>query len=225
MTATARIWFQVVTGAIFLVIALFVPAGRLDYWQGWVYLGLSLVVLLVSTYVLRDDPGLIAERLYPGKGMKAWDKVYFAVSSPLYVVAIFLAGLDAGRGHWTGELPAGVYAFGILIFVLGQALFLWAKRRNSYFSSVVRIQMDRGQKVCRAGPYRYVRHPGYLAGILFGLATPLVLGSAWALIPQALAALLLVGRTALEDRTLKEELPGYEEYARSVTCLLVPRVW
>ena len=225
MTRTSRTWFQVVVGLGFLVTALFLPAGRLDYWQGWIYLGLSLAVLLVTGYVLRDNPGLIAERLYPGRGMKAWDKVYFGLSAPLYFGALFLAGLDAGRGHWTGKFPSGLYAVGILLFLLGQFLFLWAKKANSYFSSVVRIQADRGQTVCRAGPYRYVRHPGYLAGILFGLATPLILGSAWALVPQSLAALLLVGRTALEDSTLKKELPGYREYARAVPCRLVPRVW
>jgi protein-S-isoprenylcysteine O-methyltransferase Ste14 len=97
--------------------------------------------------------------------------------------------------------------------------------RFHFFSSVVRIQLDRGQTVCTDGPYRYVRHPGYVGGILFGLATPLILGSLWALIPQGLAALLLVWRTAREDRTLQAELPGYEQFMQQTRYRLLPNIW
>jgi protein-S-isoprenylcysteine O-methyltransferase Ste14 len=111
------------------------------------------------------------------------------------------------------------------MFLLGQALFLWAKRVNPFFSSVARIQSDRGHSVCREGPYRFCRHPGYLGGLIFGLTTPLVLGSYWALIPQGLAAMLLVGRTFLEDRMLMTDLLWYAEYAEVVRFRLVPGIW
>ena len=98
--------------------------------------------------------------------MKSWDRVYSAVSTPLYFGSLVLAGLDAGRRHWTPRLPLLLYVGIIVLYCLGQSLMLWAKRANNFFSSVVRIQADRGQTVCCEGPYRYVRHPGYLGGLL-----------------------------------------------------------
>ncbi len=104
-------------------------------------------------------------------------------------------------------------------------IFLWARYVNDYFSSVARIQLDRGQTVCKKGPYRFVRHPGYVGGILYGLATPLVLGSIWALIPQTIAVLLLIWRTGKEDQMLRDELSGYLDYCQETTSRLVPSVW
>jgi protein-S-isoprenylcysteine O-methyltransferase Ste14 len=225
MTLRGQMWIRAVVGSLVLVALVFFPAGRFDYWQGWAYIGLSLIVVLLSGWLLRGDPGLIAERLHPGEGMKSWDKVYYAVSTPLNLIAVAVAGFDAGRGAFTGRLPVWVYASGFVIYGLGQSLFLWSKKANPYFSSVVRIQTDRGQTVCCRGPYRFIRHPGYLAGLLFGLATPLLLGSLWALIPQALSAILLLARTVLEDQTLISELPDYPDYARRVTWRLMPGVW
>ena len=217
--------FRTVTGLAAVALFLFIPAGRLDYWQGWVYLALSLAILLVTRSVLRGNPQLMEERMKPGVGMKSWDKWYFATSTPLYFVMLVVAGLDAGRFGWTGPLPAWFYAFGIAVYLLGQAVFLWAKRVNNFFATVVRIQSERGQTVCHEGPYRYLRHPGYLGGILFGLSSPLILGSLWALIPAVLAAALLVIRTTLEDRTLQAELSGYIAYTQEVRYRLLPGVW
>jgi protein-S-isoprenylcysteine O-methyltransferase Ste14 len=225
MKFKAPSWLRYVAGAAFMAGLLFLSSGRLDYWQGWVYLFLNLIIIALTARVLRNDLGLIAERLHPGKGMKWWDKVYHLLSTPLYFAAVIVAGIDAGRRHWSSHPPALVYVFFLAAFLAGQALFMWAKKVNSFFSSVARIQSDRGQTVCREGPYRFCRHPGYLGGLLFGLATPVVLGSYWALIPQALAAVLLVGRTFLEDRMLKKDLLWYSEYAKAVRFRLVPGVW
>jgi len=203
----------------------FGSSGRLDYWQGWLYFGLNAGLLLLSTWIIRSDSGLISERLHPGKGMKWWDKGYFALSTPLYFGAVVVAGLDASRFHWGPHPPAVVYGLALAAFVAGQGLMMWAKKVNPFFSSVARIQADRGQYVCREGPYRICRHPGYLGGLLFGLATPFVLGSYWALIPQGLAAVLLVVRAALEDKMLKKGLLWYSEYAGTVRSLLVPGLW
>jgi protein-S-isoprenylcysteine O-methyltransferase Ste14 len=216
---------RTVAGLAAVALFLFIPAGRLDYWQAWLYLGLSLAVLLVTRWVLRGNPGLIEERMKPGAGMKTWDKWYFALSTPLYLVMLVIAGLDVGRSGWTGPLPAWLYLIAITVFLLGQGIFLWAKRVNNFFAAVVRIQTERGQTVCQEGPYRYLRHPGYLGGLLFGLSSPLVLGSLLAMIPAALAAVLLVIRTVLEDRTLQAELPGYIAYTREVKYRLLPGVW
>ncbi|MBE0711215.1 MAG: isoprenylcysteine carboxylmethyltransferase family protein [Candidatus Aminicenantes bacterium] len=219
------VWTPGILGIVVMASLIFLSSGHLNYWEGWVYFGFNLVVFVVTARVLRNETGLIAERLNPGKGMKVWDKGYFLLSTPLYFAAVILAGIDAGRRHWTHGPPASLYVLAAVVYVGGQALFLWAKKVNPYFSSVARIQIERGQAVVREGPYRFCRHPGYLGGILFGLATPLVLGSYWALVPQGLAAVLLIVRTVLEDRMLKKELLWYTEYTSAVRFRLVPGVW
>jgi len=220
-----KIGIRSILGIAVMAGLIFISSGHLDYWEGWVFFGINLAIFAVTAWVLRNEAGLVAERLNPGKGTKWWDKGYFLLSTPLCFAAVILAGIDAGRWHWTYGPPASLYVLAVVVYVGGQALFLWAKKVNSFFSSVARIQTERGQAVCREGPYRFCRHPGYLGGILFGLATPLVLGSYWALIPQALATVFLIARTGLEDRMLKKELLWYTEYTKAVRFRLVPGVW
>jgi protein-S-isoprenylcysteine O-methyltransferase Ste14 len=133
--------------------------------------------------------------------------------------------LDAGRYKWSPKFNWVVYALSIGLYLSGQALFLWAKRTNHYFSSVVRIQKDRKQEVCQEGPYKVVRHPGYVGWIIYTLFTPLIVGSLWGLIPQGFSILLMLIRTRLEDDLLKKELPGYASYANKVKFRLVPGIW
>ncbi|MGZ5496788.1 MAG: methyltransferase family protein, partial [Candidatus Aminicenantales bacterium] len=218
-------WLRYVAGAAFVAGLIFISSGDLGYWQGWVYLLVHLIFIALSARVLRNDLGLAAERLHPGKGMKWWDKGYFLLSTPLYVAAIIVAAIDAGRLHWSLEPPTALYIVCLILFIAGQGLFLWAKKVNPYFSSVVRIQAERGQAVCHEGPYQLCRHPGYLGGLLFGLSTPIILGSYWALIPQALAAVFLIVRTFLEDRMLTKDLLWYAEYKQGVRSKLFPRLW
>jgi len=203
----------------------FALAGRIDYWQGWLYNGSNLIVLAITYAALSGQKDLIEERLKPGKGMKRWDKIYYLVSSPTYFVAIAVASLDTGRFGLEPRVPLAIVVLAFVVFVTGHFILLWAKRTNRFFATVVRIQSDRGQTVCKDGPYRFVRHPGYVGGMLFGLASPLVLGSFWALIPALAGAVLLVIRTYLEDRTLKEELRGYNEYTSEVRYKLIPHFW
>jgi len=225
MGVRVRLLFSYLAGIAVLAVFVFAAAGRLDYWQGWLFLTATGAVFAVSTRLVSSDNGLIAERLRPGRGMKWWDKGYYLLSTPLYFAAVILAALDAGRFHWSAAFPGFAYALALAAFFAGHGLMLWAKCVNPFFSSVARIQYDRGQTVCREGPYRFCRHPGYLGGLLFGLATPLVLGSSWALVPQGLAGLLLILRTCLEDRMLKRDLLWYEEYALAVRFRLIPGVW
>lgn len=223
--STGQLWLRGVVGPLIMFGLLFLSAGRLDYWQGWLYVGINIGILLLMATWLSPQAELIEERLHPGAGMKTWDKLYFAISTPMYVICLVIAGLDVGRFGWTGALALWVYGLSVLLYLLGQGIFLWARYSNQYFSSVVRIQLDRGQTVCREGPYRYVRHPGYVGGILFALTMPLMLGSLWALLPQMIAAGLLVWRTALEDRTLQMELPGYVDYTQATRSRLIPGLW
>jgi len=136
-----------------------------------------------------------------------------------------VGGLDERFG-WSPPLDSAIHITALISYALGQGLFSWAMASNKFFSSVVRIQMDRNQTVATGGPYRYVRHPGNVGYITsFFLATPVALGSSWALIPGGIGTLLLIIRTALEDRTLLEELDGYKEYAQQVRYRLLPGIW
>ena len=208
---------------IIMIGLLFLVAGTWDYWQAWVYLIINMIILILMGTVLTPNSELVEERLNPKQGMKGWDKFYFGVTAPLYVIALVLAGLDARFG-WS-NIPLTVYWASVAIYILGQAIFQWARYTNQYFSSVVRIQTDRGQTVCMDGPYKYVRHPGYVGGFLFTITVGLVLGSWVATIPQAIAAFMLIWRTAREDKTLQVELPGYKEFTSETKYRLLPGVW
>ncbi len=219
-----RLMLQGLLAPLVVYAVIFLVAGRWDYWQAWVYVVLNTMILTLMSVLAFRNPALVEERLNPKQGMKTWDKVYFGITTPMYLLALLIAGLDARFG-WTDNLSPVVYWLGVFIYILGQAVFLWARFTNQYFSSVVRIQTDRGQTVCKDGPYRFVRHPGYVGGILFAIALGIILGSWWATIPQAIAAGMLVWRTGMEDRTLKAELPGYLEYSHETRYRLIPGIW
>lgn len=205
--------------------SVFVCAGRLSYWQGWVLVAVTLCYTVFSFFRLARSPGLIRERMRPGPGVKWWDKLLLAIYGPLSLGLILVAAADAGRFGWTGRLPARVYVVGWAVFFLSYGLVFWAMSANRWFSTVVRIQTDRGQQVVSEGPYRFIRHPGYLGGIGGALATPVVLGSLWGLMVGGAVAIVLIIRTALEDRMLIRELPGYADYAKVTRYRLVPGVW
>lgn len=210
---------------IVFIIITFVTAGRLDYWQGWVFNGLNIFFILITYIVLIDRKDLIKERLKPGKGMKQWDRIYYAVSTPIFFVMFIISILDATRFYWEPSVPFSIMLMGIILYSIGQVIALWAKRVNKFFSSVVRIQTERNQTVCTNGPYRFVRHPGYAGGLIFTIGTPLLLGSFWGLFPAIITIILLSGRTYMEDKTLKTELPGYNDYAQRVKYRLIPYIW
>jgi protein-S-isoprenylcysteine O-methyltransferase Ste14 len=204
---------------------LFLAAGRLTWTWAWVYLGICLVSVAINgAFLLRTSPETIAERGRP-QATQDWDKVVGGLWALLLYLALpLVAGLDLRFG-WTRALGAAWHVAGAVLLAAGLGLGGWAMVANAYFSTAVRIQSDRGQTVCRTGPYRFVRHPGYVGFILQSLGTPLLLGSLWALIPGLTAAALMVIRTSLEDRMLQDELPGYREYTHQVRHRLLPGVW
>ncbi len=224
----AGIATRVVSVAIVLVaqmVILFVAAGRLDWTWGWVYLGINLAVVAISgPIVFRTSPETVAERSRILE-TQDWDRAI----AGLYFLSFYfalgaIAGLDVRFG-WTQALGVAWNLAGAVVLAAGLGLSGWAMIANTYFSTAVRIQSDRGQTVCRTGPYRFVRHPGYVGYILQPLGTALLLGSLWALIPGIVAVAAMVTRTSLEDRMLQAGLPGYQEYAQSIRYRLVPGVW
>jgi len=205
---------------------LFLAAGRLDWLNAWALVGIYLVWLPVNfVLMMRLNPEMVAERARGGANWKDWDKLVGVLAALLQMIGILvIAGLDERFG-WAGELGLGYNIAGAVVFVLGGALFSWAMIANAYFSTVVRIQEERGHAVCDKGPYRFVRHPGYVGAILQALGLPLLLNSTWAFIPGVLACALLIVRTALEDNTLKEELAGYLAYTQWTRYRLLPGLW
>ena len=203
-------------------VCLFASAGRLDWSNAWVLLGLSLGAGLAFTF--GRDPELAAERRKVKAG-KNWDKLLVGITVLLGPMAVWItAGLDT-RYHGSNQVSSSVTAAGVATAALGAALTAWAMRSNRFFSSVVRIQKDRGHTVVDSGPYRIVRHPGYAGMAVFALVTPLILGSYRALAPAALTVSLTVLRTKMEDLTLRGELDGYADYARKVRYRLLPAIW
>ncbi len=209
----------------FFVAVLLLCAGRFDYWQAWLYAGLSTLMNLGTRWVQRTAPEVTRERAKPGADAKGWDKALLGVSLLLNLVTFVLAGLDSGRLHRAASVPWAWVTVGLALALLGTALFLWAMGENRFFSAVVRIQTERAHHVCTTGPYRWVRHPGY-AGMLLGtLGLPLLFTSWWSAVPSALSALLLLLRTHLEDQTLARELTGYQDYQSVTRTRLLPGVW
>jgi len=208
-----------------MAVALFWSAGQINWWPAWASIAVSLAWLMATAIViLRFTPDLLAERLGPRKGVKPWDKAIVSILGLTTLVRYIIAGLDQRYG-WTGGFPLAAQIAALIVCALGYALFVWATASNAFFSQIVRIQPERGHTVATGGPYRYVRHPAYFGAILYELAVPILLASWGALIVSVLDAILLILRTALEDRTLLAELSGYADYARQVRQRLVPGVW
>lgn len=210
---------------LFFLAITFIIAGRIDYWEGWIFNGLNFFFIFITYIVLMDRKDMIKERLKPGKGMKKWDRIYYAISTPMFFIMFIVSILDAGRFYWIPSIPFIVILLGIILYIIGQIIVIWAKKANKFFSSVVRIQTDRKQTVCSRGPYKFVRHPGYLGGVIFTIGTPLLLGSFWGLIPAIIILLPVLIRTYLEDKTLQKELIGYIDYTMQVKYRIIPFVW
>jgi protein-S-isoprenylcysteine O-methyltransferase Ste14 len=209
---------------VFMAVVFF-AAGTLDWPELWFFLGFYVTtVTALIIWLKKHDPGLLKERMSVGRDVKSWDKKIIRTYTALLMIMYLLAPLDAVRFRWS-RVPLILKGIAYLIIVVSWIIGFWAFRENSYLSPFVRIQADRGHQVCTTGPYKFIRHPMYLAVILTVLCLPLVLGSLWAFLPAVLIAALFVLRTSLEDKTLRNELPGYAEYAEKVTWKLVPKVW
>lgn len=221
---TLRHFVPVVFSLAITSVCLFGSAGRLDWSNAWVLVGLNFASSIASTALLSRNPELLAERSNIKAG-KRWDKPIVGIVVLLGPMATWItAGLDI-RFHWSDSMPPLACIAGVMVAVFAAALVAWAMRSNKFFSSVVRIQKDRGHVVVTGGPYRFVRHPGYTGISAFTLATPLILCSRWAFIPAVVTAAMSVLRTVLEDRTLHKELDGYADYSRRVKYKLVPAIW
>ena len=185
------------------------------------YLLVYAVLELVSTLVI--SPALSGERSQPlAEGI---DPAVRPLGSLLFVTTVASGALDVGRIHWMRPFPRGVQDAALLVLIGGNALQIWAMAVNAFFSTELRIQAESGHQLVRHGPYRYVRHPGYLAMLLIAPSTALTLGSKLALFPAAIYVALILFRVEREDRYLLRNLPGYADYIGGAPDRLIPGVW
>ena len=227
---TSVTWLRVTVAYLLVPLLLLLCGWDVGWWEAWVY---SLMIVGSGVggriWAERRHPGLMAEReralIEDTADVKPWDRVLaplmaVSLSFPLAIVA----GLDHRFG-WSPDFPIGLTMLGFGMIALGYGFASWALAENRFFSSVVRIQKDRGHAVCDRGPYRFVRHPGYAGNLLPLPGIVLALDSVWTLVPAAVALIVIIVRTALEDRTLREELPGYRAYSEVVRYRLIPGIY
>jgi len=213
-----------VKAALFILVcavALFAPAGTVGIAGFWVYVAILAAVMVASFALL--DPELLRERMRPG-GQRP--PASLRIFTGVMVLHWMVAGLDRGHWHWSDSVPVWLQGVSLFAVAMAYGLAVWAMRVNRFFSSVVRIQSDRGQYVVTTGPYAVIRHPGYLAGIVIVVASGIALGS-WlaAAILIAFSLPFLLYRAVTEDRVLQAELPGYRDYAARVRWRIVPGIW
>lgn len=211
-------------GVVFTALLFFLPAGTADWYTAWAYLVVFAVVPVIMPWIA--DPQLVVDRDQRNHaGEFGWDKVVFGLFG--LVTGLLLpvtAGLDVRFGLTRSINPLfHVLGFGLLC--AGWALHLWAMGANPFFTRLVRMQPERGQSTMMGGPYRFIRHPGYAAALVMAVGYPFLFGSLYVALPALLSIVLMVIRTALEDHTLIEELPGYPEYAMKVKYRLAPWIW
>lgn len=212
-------------GLVFMAVALFWSAGRINWWQGWATIGVMLAWILgTGVVIFRTNPDLFAERLGPRKGSKTWDAIIMSLLGLAQLGRYIVSGLDQRHG-WSSEFPLASQIVALFLCVLGYALVVWATYSNAYFSQIVRLQPERSQKVVTGGPYRFIRHPAYAGALLYELVVSILLGSWWSMIASATTVILLIIRTALEDQMLQTELPGYLDFVNQVRFRLMPGVW
>jgi len=208
----------------FSALAYFLPAGRLDLPFGWWYFGLNAIIGIGAVAIAdAKTPGFAQERLRPAPGEK--DRWFKPVGSICSLVLLVTAGLDVGRYHWTPAVGWGIQLAAFVLDMAGLVLVCWSMVVNSYFSSAVRLQPERGQAVVNSGPYSVVRHPGYTGGIVYLALNALALGSWWAGLAAVPMLFLTIRRTLLEDAMLQSGLTGYADYSQQVRYRLFPGIW
>jgi protein-S-isoprenylcysteine O-methyltransferase Ste14 len=214
--------------AVFLGVLLFLPAGRIDWWQGWAFIVIFSACSLATGYWLAaTNPGLPAEhrRSPTSRGQTPRDRaIVLALLISVFAWTVFMP-LDSQRFHWSPPIPVWLQVVGGALIVL--AFWAWSRvlRANSFAVTTIRVQEERAQTVISTGPYAVVRHPMYADALLLFIGAPLLLGSLWGLLGLVVIIPILAARTLGEEALLFEGLPGYRDYAARVRFRLIPGVW
>ncbi len=216
------VWYFMV---VLYFLALVIFSGMLDWFNAWIYLLSSTIYISIYVLILfKKNPEILNERgRVLRKETKPFDKVFVILWLPGNFVCAIIMAWDI-RFQWS-YMPSWIFLVGIVLTIPGFVLAIKAILTNPYFELTVRIQEDRNHRVITSGPYKFIRHPGYASEIIILLSTPFILGSAWGFIPVGGMIVVFFVRTALEDRTLREELPGYKDYANNTRYKIIPYIW
>jgi len=217
-----RRFYQVVSLLIIEGLLLFFSAGSWQWIWAWIYIFLQLIMIVSNGLLLQGD--LIEERGRKSKNVKKWDKLLNSINAIPTLLMYVICGLDF-RFAWTGNILIIFHISGLLIIVAGSLVFTFSMKANRYFSTLVKIEPEKGHYVAQSGPYKVIRHPGYMGYIFMTIGTPVALGTLWGLIPAIITAIIFIIRTAFEDKTLIKELPRYYEYTQKVKYRLLPFLW
>jgi len=222
---TGQLLIKSLIGTLFFLLIIFISAGRINYWQGWLYTTINIISVLLNSFALKNKDEIVAERSGVKSGTKSWDKIILGLSTVTLIITYIVAGLDSGRFQWSPRFHWGINAIGVILILLGEVIFFMAQKQNKFFSSLMRIQTDRGHTVCDTGIYKIIRHPAYFGNIITAIGIPLILGSQWGFIPSVFSIFLTIIRTSLEDKTLINELDGYRDYTYKTRYRLLPYIW
>jgi protein-S-isoprenylcysteine O-methyltransferase Ste14 len=226
-TFTLRVIVQMTLVVFVAPLIPMIISGQWDWWQAWAYAIASSLAFIVSRILAnRRHPDLLAERarFMETKDTKPWDKTLAPLLGFGSILVLIVVGLDRFYG-WSPAFSITANVIGLAGLIIGYAISSWALIENRFFSGTVRIQYERGHHVVTTGPYRIVRHPGYAGGLLGYVLIPVLLDSLWAFIPTALLCTVMIVRTALEDKTLQSELPGYKKFAGQTRYRLFPGIF
>lgn len=213
-----------IVGLIAFCFLIFVPAGTLAYWQGWTFIAVfSVSTVLIGLYLVLENPALLERRIRvgPAAETRPVQKIIIALSFVVFCLMLIVSALDHRFG-WS-QVPAWLSIIGNALVASGLMIDLRVFRENSYGAST--IEKMEGQKVIATGPYAIVRHPMYVGVLIMMLGTPLALGSKWGIVPAIATVPILVLRILDEESMLRDELDGYEAYARDVRYRLLPGIW
>jgi protein-S-isoprenylcysteine O-methyltransferase Ste14 len=221
-----RAFVSLAVTLLLMTVVLFLSAGTLQWAHGlWFMAAFLFLTLVAMAWLWRVNPEIfVARKRLTGQGTKVWDLILLFVLLGTFLAILIVAGLDDGRFHWAPAPPWAVFV-GYVLLLVGYLGTGWAQAVNRHFEPSVRIQSDRDHQVVATGPYAYVRHPGYIFGIVLTFGIALALGSLWALLPAVLVIVVLLIRTILEDATLHRELSGYAEFASRTRYKWIPGIW
>jgi protein-S-isoprenylcysteine O-methyltransferase Ste14 len=213
-----------VFSVVFFGVALIVPAGTVDYWQAWVFIAVFLTATMVpSAYLAVRDPAALARRMKAGPAAETRpaQRIVMSATVLLVIAALVVSALDHRFG-WS-SVPLWAIVVGDVLVVGGLVLSQLVVVQNSYAAATITVEAD--QPLVSTGLYGVVRHPMYLGALIMMVGMPPALDSLWGLVVVAVALPALAARILDEEKMLRQELPGYPEYASRVRKRLVPGVW
>lgn len=221
MRLIARTLLRYLLAIVFVAAMIFLPAGSLNYINGWLFLGALFVpMFFIFIYLLVNDPELLEKRMKTKEREKV-QKIYLLLSIIVSVITFVLPGFDY-RYHWS-SVPNWLVILSTILMISGYIMFFLVMKQNSYASRVIEIQAE--QKLIDTGFYSLVRHPMYFSATILYFFSPLVLGSYYAMIPMVFIPGLLVIRIKNEEEVLISGLNGYKEYMKKVKYRLLPFIW